>query len=87
MPIQGREFEAGGYKCECIQGFEYPFEDPITYFDGQVMEAEFNNIVKDTHSRSGKRNTAFERKCSRVTSNRENAGNLVKKIVKLWEFY
>ncbi|KAF2348435.1 hypothetical protein FHG87_020808 [Trinorchestia longiramus] len=51
VPIQGREFETGGYKCECIQGFEYPFEDPITYFDGQLMEAEFNNIIKDTNSR------------------------------------
>uniref|UniRef100_A0A6A7FUN2 G-protein coupled receptor 158 n=1 Tax=Hirondellea gigas TaxID=1518452 RepID=A0A6A7FUN2_9CRUS len=51
VPIQGREFRAGGYKCECIQGYEYPFEDPITYFDGQVMEAEFNKILEDTNSR------------------------------------
>ncbi|KAA0202045.1 hypothetical protein HAZT_HAZT011936 [Hyalella azteca] len=51
VPIQGRRFETGGYKCECIQGYEYQYEDPITYFDGQLMEAEFNNIIKDTNSR------------------------------------
>lgn len=41
----------GGYKCECKQGFEYPFEDLTTYFDGQLMEAEFNNIVSDNETR------------------------------------
>ncbi|XP_066939738.1 uncharacterized protein [Macrobrachium rosenbergii] len=51
VPIQGRGFDTGGYKCECIQGFEYPFEDPITYFDGQLMEAEFLNIVRDKKTR------------------------------------
>ncbi|KAK7069808.1 hypothetical protein SK128_015419 [Halocaridina rubra] len=51
VPIQGRGFDTGGYKCECIQGFEYPFEDPITYFDGQLMEAEYLNIVRDKKTR------------------------------------
>lgn len=51
VPILGRGFETGGYKCECKQGFEYPFEDLITYFDGQLMEAEFNNIVNDQETR------------------------------------
>lgn len=41
----------GGYKCECLQGFEYPFEDPITYYDGQIVEAEFQNIVADKETR------------------------------------
>lgn len=41
----------GGYKCECLQGFEYPFEDPITYYDGQIVEAEFQNIVADKQTR------------------------------------
>lgn len=44
-------FETGGYKCECKQGFEYPFEDPITYFDGQLLEAEFISMVKDRETR------------------------------------
>lgn len=47
----GRGFETGGYKCECNQGYEYPFEDLITYYDGQLVEAEFENIVKDKETR------------------------------------
>ncbi|KAH0946160.1 hypothetical protein HN011_002366 [Eciton burchellii] len=51
VPILGRGFETGGYKCECKQGFEYPFEDLITYYDGQLVEAEFNNIINDKETR------------------------------------
>lgn len=51
VPIQGRLFQTGGYKCECLQGYEYPFEDLITYYDGQLVEAEFENIVLDKESR------------------------------------
>lgn len=51
VPILGRKFETGGYKCECEQGFEYPFNDPITYFDGQIMEAEYGNLLQDQPSR------------------------------------
>ncbi|XP_012263569.2 uncharacterized protein LOC105690392 [Athalia rosae] len=51
VPLLGRGFETGGYKCECKQGFEYPFEDLITYYDGQLVEAEFNNIVNDQETR------------------------------------
>ncbi|XP_063705468.1 uncharacterized protein LOC134834659 [Culicoides brevitarsis] len=47
VPILGRGFDSGGYKCECLQGYEYPFEDLITYYDGQVVEAEFLNVVMD----------------------------------------
>lgn len=47
----GRGYETGGYKCECLQGFEYPFEDLITYYDGQLVEAEFQNIVADKETR------------------------------------
>jgi len=46
VPILGRGFGTGGYKCECKQGYEYPFEDPIHYFDGQRMDAEFLNLVQ-----------------------------------------
>ena len=31
----------------CKQGYEYPFEDPIDYFDGQRLDAEFINLVED----------------------------------------
>lgn len=51
MPILGRGFESGGYKCECLQGFEYPFEDLITYYDGQLVESEFQNIMNDKETR------------------------------------
>ncbi|XP_034243708.1 uncharacterized protein LOC117646698 [Thrips palmi] len=51
VPILGRGFETGGYKCQCLQGYEYPFEDEITYYDGQLVEAEFSNIVNDKPSR------------------------------------
>lgn len=46
VPILGRGFTTGGYKCECKQGYEYPFEDLITYFDGQRVDAEFLNLVE-----------------------------------------
>uniref|UniRef100_A0A1B6IF03 GPR158/179 extracellular domain-containing protein n=1 Tax=Homalodisca liturata TaxID=320908 RepID=A0A1B6IF03_9HEMI len=51
VPILGRGFETGGYKCECLQGYEYPFEDLITYYDGQLVEAEFTNVVQDRETR------------------------------------
>lgn len=51
MPILGRGYETGGYKCECKQGFEYPFEDLITYYDGQLVEAEFTNLVDNNETR------------------------------------
>ncbi|XP_014260746.1 uncharacterized protein LOC106673235 [Cimex lectularius] len=51
VPILGRGFDAGGYKCECLQGYEYPFEDLITYYDGQLLEAEFLNLVVDNATR------------------------------------
>ncbi|XP_075679611.1 uncharacterized protein LOC113789532 [Dermatophagoides pteronyssinus] len=51
VPILGRRFEPGGYKCQCEQGFEYPFNDHITYFDGQVMEAEYINMLQQQPSR------------------------------------
>lgn len=51
VPILGRQFITGGYKCECLQGYEYPFEDLITYYDGQLVEAEFENVVIDKETR------------------------------------
>lgn len=51
VPILGRGYESGGYKCECKQGYEYPFEDLITYYDGQLVEAEFSNMVDNNQTR------------------------------------
>ena len=70
MPILGRGFETGGYKCECKQGYEYPFEDPITYYDGQLVEAEFTNMVND-------RETRFDMLKCRLASASQNTLSLV----------
>lgn len=51
VPLPGRKFESGGYKCECQQGYEYPFNNPTTYIDGQMMEAEYLNVLQDRPSR------------------------------------
>lgn len=51
VPILGRGYETGGYKCECLQGYEYPYEDQITYYDGQLVEAEFLNLVDNKKTR------------------------------------
>lgn len=51
IPLQGRKFESGGYKCECQQGYEYPFNNPTTYIDGQMMEAEYSNVIQGRPSR------------------------------------
>lgn len=46
VPVLGRRWDTGGYKCECRQGYEYAFNDPITYCDGQIMEAEWEKKTK-----------------------------------------
>lgn len=51
VPVPGRKFEPGGYKCECQQGYEYPFNNPTTFIDGQMMEAEYSNILQGKPSR------------------------------------
>ncbi|GIY87594.1 hypothetical protein CEXT_418131 [Caerostris extrusa] len=51
VPILGRGFDTGGYKCQCNQGYEYPFNDYITYIDGQISEAEFAKLLKNFPSR------------------------------------
>nr|XP_018903334.1 PREDICTED: uncharacterized protein LOC109034569 [Bemisia tabaci] len=51
VPILGRGYYSGGYKCECLQGYEYPFEDQFTYYDGQLVESEFINLVADKPTR------------------------------------
>ena len=61
--ILGRGFSTGGYKCECKQGYEYPFEDPIDYFDGQRLDAEFVNLVE------GKENWFDMYKCRLAAAN------------------
>lgn len=50
-PLPGKRFTRGGYKCECKQGYEYPFNDRAWYFDGQTMEEEWRKYVEGTSDR------------------------------------
>ena len=49
---EGKKFEKGSYKCECKQGFEYPFNDRAWYFSGQAMEEEYRKKVEGQPTRS-----------------------------------
>lgn len=51
VPMFGRKYESGGYKCECRQGYEYPYSDPVTYVDGQNLESEYENVDRGKPSR------------------------------------
>ena len=44
MPLstRGSKFRRGGYRCECLKGHEYLFENDTWYFDGEMMEREYN---------------------------------------------
>ncbi|XP_071112765.1 uncharacterized protein [Haliotis cracherodii] len=44
VPLEGKRFTRGGYKCECRQGYEYPFNDLAWFFDGQTMEEEWRKL-------------------------------------------
>ncbi|OQV25125.1 hypothetical protein BV898_00818 [Hypsibius exemplaris] len=43
VAVGGRGFRAGGYKCVCKDGFEYPYVDNLQFFDGLAVEIEFQN--------------------------------------------
>lgn len=50
--IAGKKFVRGNYKCNCKEGYEYPFNDRAWYFDGQMMEEEYRKkTVGDKNSR------------------------------------
>lgn len=51
VPVLGRRFETPAYKCECRQGYEYPLNDEFSYFDGQILEAEYARLLNDQPSR------------------------------------
>lgn len=51
VPVLGRKFETPAYKCECKQGFEYPYNDDFTFYDGQILEAEYSKLLTDQPSR------------------------------------
>ncbi len=43
VDLPGHGFIRGSYKCECRQGYEYPYNDRAWYFDGQTVEMEYWN--------------------------------------------
>ncbi|XP_059149166.1 uncharacterized protein LOC131936271, partial [Physella acuta] len=51
VPVEGRRYQTGYYKCECRQGFEYTFNDLNWYFDGQTMEQEFSKMIRGQPNR------------------------------------
>ncbi|XP_069124223.1 uncharacterized protein [Argopecten irradians] len=53
IPIPGKRFQTGSYKCECRQGYEYPFNDLAWFYDGQTMEEEYSKKLKGEPNRYG----------------------------------
>ncbi|ESO93259.1 hypothetical protein LOTGIDRAFT_119445 [Lottia gigantea] len=51
VPLQGKRFDRGGYKCVCRQGYEYTFNDLNWYFDGQTMEEEYKKLKRNEPNR------------------------------------
>jgi len=49
--LPSRKFTKGAYKCNCRQGYEYPFQDRAWYFDGQTMEEEYRKLLAGETSR------------------------------------
>ncbi len=51
VDLPGQGFGRGSYKCECRQGYEYPYNDRAWYFDGQTMEKEYQEQQAGRYSR------------------------------------
>lgn len=52
VPLQSHlKYTEGSYKCECKQGYEYPFNDLQWYFDGQTMVEEYNKMMAGKSNR------------------------------------
>ncbi|CAK9303881.1 unnamed protein product, partial [Gordionus sp. m RMFG-2023] len=49
--LPGKGFKIGGYKCECKQGYEYPFNLPKTYFEGDELESEYQKKMLNKSNR------------------------------------
>jgi len=44
--VPARKWELGAYKCECRQGYEYPFGDERTWcFDGATMHDQHAKLL------------------------------------------
>nr|KAG5707185.1 hypothetical protein BaRGS_017869 [Batillaria attramentaria] len=44
--IAGYPFQRGSYKCACRQGFEYPHYDGREWFQGSLLESEYEKKIR-----------------------------------------
>ncbi|KAL4221931.1 hypothetical protein ACF0H5_017983 [Mactra antiquata] len=51
VPFPGKGFGEGAYKCECRQGYQYPFEDQSWFFHGQTLEEEYYKKIRGMPNR------------------------------------
>ncbi|KAK7497619.1 hypothetical protein BaRGS_00011014, partial [Batillaria attramentaria] len=49
--IAGYPFQRGSYKCACRQGFEYPHYDGREWFQGSLLESEYEKKIRGLYSR------------------------------------
>ena len=50
--VGARPWQWGSYKCECRQGYEYPFNDERTwYFDGPTMQDQYLKMLAGSGTR------------------------------------
>lgn len=59
MPVPGKGFVKGGYKCQCRAGFEYPFLDKNDFYPGDQMEKEWHTLTSNNSLES----RFFQLKC------------------------
>jgi hypothetical protein len=59
VPVSGKGFTKGGYKCRCRAGFEYPFLDKNDFYPGDQMEKEWFTLLSNTSLES----RFFQLKC------------------------
>ncbi|CAH1798682.1 unnamed protein product [Owenia fusiformis] len=83
VPLPGKRFTRGGYKCECLQGFEYPFNDRAWYYDGQTMEEEYDKMMR------GERHRFNTLKCREAGAPRVSSGSvlLISVIASIMAFF
>lgn len=51
VPLPGKGFDIGSYKCECRQGYEYPYKDLSWFYHGQTMEEEYEKMTRGERNR------------------------------------
>ena len=47
IPVEGKGFVKGGYKCQCRAGFEYPFLDKNDFYPGDQLEKEWFTLTSN----------------------------------------